>query len=129
MNQPIATTPSRWFVRGFAVGILLCASLNSLSYFSRSDGAGNLVGTAPGNHEALGFPFELWETGNTYGGLFIDLTGLLLNGTMAIAIGAAIGLVTLRYRAPLNRLTKELEQVMADQQRLERWPMVGIVRA
>ena len=115
MNQSIVTTPASWFVRGFVVGILIIASLNSLSYFFRSDGGGNLVGTAPAHREALGFPFELWEAGNTYGGLFIDVTGLLLNGAVAIAIGVASGLMTLRYRIPLNRLVEEFEQAMADQ--------------
>jgi hypothetical protein len=116
MNQLIVTTPARWFARGFAVGILIVASLNSVSYFFRSDGGGNLVGTTPRHHEALGFPFELWETGNTYGGLFVDVTGLLLNGVIAIVVGVVCGLLTLRYRAPLDQLIEDFEQVMADQE-------------
>ncbi len=116
MNQTIVTTPARWFIRGFAVGILISASMNSVSYFVRSEGGGNLVGTEPSHHETLGFPLELWETGNTYGGLFVDVTGLLVNAAVAVAIGVASGLVALRYRAPLNRLIEEFEQVMADQE-------------
>ncbi len=113
MSQSIVTTPTRWFVRGFLVGILISASLNAVSYFFRSEGGGNLLGTMPKHREALGFPCELWESGNMYGGYFVDFVALLVDASFAMAVGAACGLVTLRYRAKLTRLVEELDQSVA----------------
>lgn len=110
MNQSIVTTPTRWFVRGFLVGILITASLTAVSYFFRSEGLGNLVGTAPRHREALGFPVELWESGNAYGGYFVDYSALLVDAAFAMAAGMVCGLVTLRYRVRLNRMVEEMEQ-------------------
>lgn len=115
MNQTIVTTPTRWFVRGFLVGILVTASLTAVSYFFRSDAFGNLVGTSPRNREALGFPVELWESGNTYGGYFVDYLALLVDGAFALAAGVGCGLVTLRHRVRLNRLVDEFERTTTRQ--------------
>jgi hypothetical protein len=112
MSATIVTTPSRWFVRGFFVGILISGSLNAVSFFFRSDGAGNLLGTAPDRYEALGFPCQVWESGNPYGGWFVDARGLLLNGLFAAAIGAACGLVAVRCRGWLNDLVARLEPLV-----------------
>ena len=79
MSPKFVTTAGRWFLRGVLVGILISASLIALSFFFRSERGGNLLGTSPDRYEALGFPRTLWETGNTYGGLFIDLPALLTN--------------------------------------------------
>jgi hypothetical protein len=117
VNAPIVTTRGRWFIRGFAVGILIAASLNAVSYFFRSEWGGNLVGTRPTHYESLGFPWQLWESGNTYGGLFIDPLGLLANGAVAIVLGSVGGLAALRYRSIFNRLVEEWERVVAEQQR------------
>lgn len=113
MNQTIVTTPTRWFVRGFLVGILITASLTAVSYFFRSDGLGNLVGTTPQNREALGFPVELWESGNMYGGYFVDYLALLVDAAFALVAGVACGLVTLRNRIRLTRMVEEMEQAVA----------------
>jgi hypothetical protein len=110
MNQSIVTTPTRWFVRGFLVGILIAASLTAVSYFFRSDGLGNLVGTRPDHREALGFPIELWESGNMYGGYFVDYWALLVDAAFALVVGLACGLVTLRNRSRLNRLVDQFER-------------------
>jgi len=110
MNQSISTTPTSWFVRGAMVGVLISGSLNAVSYFFRSEGGGNLMGTTPNHREALGFPFELWENGNTYGGLFVDLGGVAANAVFTIVIAVAGGWITLAYRDRLNRLVEELEQ-------------------
>jgi hypothetical protein len=110
MKTRIVTTPGRWFVRGVLVGILISASLNAASFFVRSERGGNLLGTAPGRYEALGFPWKMWETDNPYGGLFIDLPALLLNGLFALVVGAGCGLVTLRFLPRLNRLVQRFEQ-------------------
>ena len=110
MNQSIVTTPTRWFVRGFLVGILITASLTAVSYFFRSERWGNLVGTAPSNREALGFPIELWESGNMYGGYFVDYWALMVDAVFALAAGVVCGLVPLRHRVRLNRLVDDFER-------------------
>jgi hypothetical protein len=117
MPSSIVTTPTRWFLRGFAVGILISGSLNALSYFFRSQGWGNLLGTAPRHHESIGFPCVLWETGNTYGGYFVDFLGLLGNFLFAAAVGAACGLITLRHRERLNRLVEQFDEAVERQTR------------
>jgi hypothetical protein len=117
MTASMVTTPRRWFVRGVAVGILICGSLNALSYFVRSDGWGNLLGTTPEHRESIGFPCELWETGNTYGGYFVDFLGLLGNTLFAAAVGAACGWLMLRHRERLNRLVGQLDEAAAGRAR------------
>lgn len=117
MSPAIVTTPSRWFIRGFLAGILISGSLNAVSYFFRSEGGGNLLGTAPEHYEALGFPRTLWETGNMYGGLFIDLPGLLTNALFAAALGAVCGLLTQPFRRRLNELVERFEQAVLAPQR------------
>ncbi|MBC8870655.1 MAG: hypothetical protein H8E44_14630 [Planctomycetes bacterium] len=130
MNQTIVTTPTRWFVRGFLVGILITASLTAISYFFRSDRGGNLVGTTPNNREALGFPVELWESGNTYGGYFVDYLALLIDAAFAAVVGAACGLFTLRHRVRLTRMVEELEQATARPvQRSLQFSMRGLLLA
>ncbi len=111
MNQPISTTPFHWFVRGAMVGILLSGALNAVSYFFRSERWGNLLGTTPGHREALGFPCQLWENGNAYGGFFIDPLALLANAAFAMVVAAVCGWIMLRYQAQLTRLVVELEQL------------------
>jgi hypothetical protein len=115
MHSRIVTTPSRWWIRGFLVGILISGSLNAVSYFFRSERGGNLLGTAPGHYEALGFPRTLWESGNMYGGLFIDLQGLLVNALFTAALGAACGLLAQPFRGRLNALVAAFETALAGQ--------------
>jgi hypothetical protein len=130
MNQSIVTTPARWFVRGFAVGVLTCASLNALSYFARSEGGGNLLGTRPKHRESLGFPFEMWESGNAYGGLFVDITGLLMNASFGALVGALCGALTVRYREPLNHMVEEFEnQISGQASRNVQFSMGGLLIA
>ncbi len=113
MSQLIVTTPTRWFVRGAFIGVLISGSLNAASYFFRSDRGGNLIGMTPRHRESLGFPCELWESGNAYGGLFVDIWGLAANAMFTAVIAVALGLVTLAYRTRLNRLVEELEESVA----------------
>jgi hypothetical protein len=116
LTSSIVTTTRRWFVRGFMVGILISGSLTAISYFFRSERGGNLLGATPDNYEALGFPCTLWESGNTYGGLFVDLRGLLANVAFGLAAGTVCGLVTLRFRKFLNELVQRLDQAVAVRQ-------------
>jgi len=115
-SPAIVNTPGRWFVRGVMVGILISGSLNAVSYFFRSERGGNLLGTTPQHYEALGFPCPLWETGNTYGGVFVDLGALLVNALVAGLLATACGLVTLRFQRPLTDLVERLEQTVTVRQ-------------
>ncbi|MCY2986419.1 MAG: hypothetical protein NTY19_00885, partial [Planctomycetota bacterium] len=101
MNQSIATTPMSWFARGFFVGILIMSSMIASSYFFRSESGGNLLGTRPNHREALGFPCEVWESGNMYGGYFVDYLALLVDGLCAVMVGAICGLIAVRHRVRL----------------------------
>jgi len=112
----IATTAERWALRGFAVGVLVCAALNAASYFVRSDGLGNLIGAHPTHREALGFPIEVWEAGNPYDGYFIDLHAFGIDALFAMAVGAALALVTLRYRRILSRMIASLDTPLGARQ-------------
>ncbi len=112
MSSSIVTTPSRWFVRGFLVGILITGSLTAVSYFFRSERGGNLLGTTPEHYEALGFPCTLWETGNMYGGVFVDLRSLLVDASFGVAVGAVCGLATLAFRGRLNELVERLDKAV-----------------
>ncbi len=116
MSPSIVNTPSRWFVRGFLVGILISGSLTAVSYFFRSERGGNLLGTTPNHYEALGFPCTLWETGNMYGGLFVDLQALLLNAVFSAVLGAGCGLATWLFRVRLTDLVERLEQTVTARQ-------------
>ena len=119
MSQSIVTTPIRWFVRGFLVGILICGSLNAASYFFRSEGWGNLLGTAPSHREAMGFPCLLWESGNAYGGYFVDVGSLCVDALFAVAAGSLGGVLMVHHRDRLNRLVDRFEQ--AAEARQSRW--------
>ena len=109
-HTTISTTPTSWFLRGFLVGALFCAALNALSYFFRSDGWGNLLGTTPQHREALGFPWQIWEHGNNYGGYFADYRAVAWDAAFGAAIGMVCGLIALRRRERLNRLVEEFDR-------------------
>ncbi len=105
----VSTTKASWFFRGFLAGILLMGSLNAISFFVRTGGWGSLLEGFGAGKEAIGFPFELWSSGNNYGGLLVNLTGLLLNTSMTIAISSVLGLVTLTQIGWLNRMVADIE--------------------
>jgi hypothetical protein len=109
-NTYVADPPRRWFVRGTAVGLLLLASINALSYFFRSADWGGLVGQPTSSKESVGFPFTVWEAGNTYGGMFADYPNMGWNILVAVAIGSIIGWFAARHTEFLNRLIEEMMQ-------------------
>jgi hypothetical protein len=117
MSETISTTPFRWFVRGLLVGVLVSGSLNAGSYFLRSQGMGNLLGLAPHRRESLGFPVEVWEAGNAYGGLFVDPRGLLINGLFTLVLGIICGILTVRYRGRLDQIVDDFERRAAERTR------------
>ena len=107
-NHGIVTTRSRWFLRGLLVGFLLTAAFNALSFFVRSGGWGNLLGGYPPRHEAIGFPFVMWQLGDSYGGFFVDFRSLAGNALFGVAVGAVCGVVTLTQVRWLNRMVAEM---------------------
>lgn len=100
--------PRRWFVRGLTVGLLLMGSVNALSYFVRSSDWGGLVGARTSSSESVGFPLKVWESGNTYGGMFADYPNMGWNILFAFAVGSLIGWLAVRRTDFLNRLIKEM---------------------
>lgn len=101
------TSRWHWFVRGTAVGVLAMAAANALSYFVRSSQWDSLtkpvLNTTPGD-EWIGFPFVLWQAGNSYGGMYVDYPMLGLNVLVALCVGAVIGAVTVSFARPLNEM-------------------------
>ena len=107
-SPPIVTTPSSWFSRGLLVGLLLTAVLNALSFFVRTRGWGSLLGGESPNGEAIGFPFELWQLGNDYGGYFVDYAAMAKNTLFGLVIGTIFGLVALNRVRWLNTIVDEI---------------------
>ena len=93
----------RWFSRGLAVGLLVMGSVNAVSYFFRSSSWGSLVGEPELREESIGFPFKVWEAGNTYGGMFADYPMLGLNALFAVGLGSLLGLWAAFQTDTLNR--------------------------
>lgn len=73
--------------------MLLMASVNALSYFFRSENWGSLVGKSNRAGESIGFPLEVWEAGNTYGGYFADYPMIGLNMLIAAIASLPLGLL------------------------------------
>ncbi|MFG0288641.1 MAG: hypothetical protein ACF8CQ_10715 [Rhodopirellula sp. JB044] len=94
----------RWLIRGLAFGMLAMASLNALSYFWRSDHWGSLLGEVRMRGESIGFPFEIWESGNTYGGLFADYPMIGANILVAFVVSLPIGILAAWMSPWLNDL-------------------------
>ncbi|MCM2371670.1 hypothetical protein [Aporhodopirellula aestuarii] len=103
LNAEFGSKP-RWFMRGLAVGMLFMASLNALSYFVRSEHWGSLVGKIRPHGESIGFPFEIWESGNMYGGMFADYPMIGLNILVAIVVSLPIAILTTIKSDWLNKL-------------------------
>ena len=90
------------------IGVLVFAALNAISYFARSELGGNLLGNAPHHREALGFPFEMWESGNNFDGYFVDLGPLAANLGLGLLFASTCGAALVRCRRPLDQLEQEL---------------------
>ena len=110
--EGISKSSTSWFVRGAFAGLLAAAALNAAWYFVRSDGWGNLLGRTPERREALGFPVELWESGNTYGGYFVDYRALAIDMICGAGMGLIGGLITLSQRRRLNQLIDHFEATL-----------------
>lgn len=79
------------FRLGFTISLLVWASLNSLSYFVRSGGWGNLVGMHPEGVEAIGFPWTVWGEGGTYGSRHMSTAAMAADAAVAVAASLAVG--------------------------------------
>lgn len=116
-SQPITTeielagSRTRWFLRGMAVGLLLMASINAISFFVRSSDWTCLVGPPQSNEASIGFPLVVWESGNQYGGLFADYPNLGLNVLVAMLVGSVIGAIAAAKTELLNQLIGSIQDV------------------
>ncbi len=115
-DSPFQDSAIRWFVRGLAIGMLIVAAINAISYFLRSSDWGGLVGPPRGYVESLGFPLVIWEGGNTYGGMFVDYANLGWNVMFAVGVGSVIGFFVARRANFLNRLIQQLQSASVDRQ-------------
>ena len=122
-------SPIRWFVRGTAVGVLLMAAVNAISYFFRSRDWSSLVGPTGRTEESLGFPWVVWEAGNTYGGMYADYPRLLLNAFFAIAIGSGLGCFAARKTGFLNGLLGQITMGPAREHQPIQFSLRGIMIA
>lgn len=107
--DPLSASPARWFVRGFTVGVLIFGAINAMSYFVRSDGFGNLLGTYPDNAEAIGFPVEIWERGNAYNGYYVDYLAVFGNMLTGAIFAALLGGISARSTTAMNRMAQQFE--------------------
>lgn len=108
-------SPTRWFLRGTAVGMLLMAAANAISYFFRSADWSSLVGPPKSYSEAVGFPFVVWEAGNTYGGMFADYPMMAVNIVVAALAGSIIGAIAARKTVFLNGLIHQMQREASKQ--------------
>ena len=90
---------------------MLVAAANAASFFFRSRGFGNLFGIPPEGSafEAVGFPFEIWQAGNSYGGWMIDYSMLPWNLLTGLLVGAVCGFVGIAGKSKFNQWVAEFE--------------------
>lgn len=95
-----------WFFRGVAGGIMLFAAANALSWFYLSDGWSDLLGTTQNSvTEAVGFPFEIWREGNTYGrGWIIDFPAAATNLLIGCIFFCLCGWIAIKNSSRLKPL-------------------------
>ena len=92
---------------------MLIGAANAISYFILSDGYSNLVGWKVDEQEKIGFPFEVWQRGRTYGSNLINFPAFYKNGAMGAGLGLILGLCSMLCR---NRLNGAAEQVLRAEQ-------------
>ena len=97
-----------WLLNGMVAGLLFAATLNSLSYFFRSGGWGNLFKPRQ-TPQALGFPWEVWRYGVSYeNGAMVDSRAMLGNLAVGLIVGVAFGLLAIWNRDWLNRFSQNM---------------------
>ncbi len=91
------------------MGLLTLAAINAISYFFRSSDWSSLIGKSKSLNESVGFPWKVWEAGNTYGGMYADYPSMGLNILFATVVGSVIGVIAAMKRDMLNRLIEDLD--------------------
>ncbi len=99
---------------------MVIGAANAISYFVLSDGCSNLLGWKTDEQERIGFPFEVWQRGKTYGTNLINFSAFYKNGAVGIGLGLILGIVAVLRRSSLNLsaeriLQAELASVDLDQ--------------
>ena len=109
-KNKIGTSSLHWFGRGMVGGLMLVAAANAASYFFRSQGFSQIFGSPDGSdYEAVGFPFEIWQAGNSYGGWMIDYSVLPWNLLTGLIVGTICGLVGVAGKSRFNQWVAEFE--------------------
>lgn len=105
MNPP-ETSSRLWFIRGAASGVLAFAAANALSWFFRSEGWSDLLGSTEDSViEAVGFPFEIWRERQYYAfGSVIDLNWVLVDLLVGLVFACGCGMLLVRFRESLDPL-------------------------
>ena len=104
----IGTSSWHWFGRAFLVGLMMVGAANSISYFVLSEGYSNLVGWKTDEQEKIGFPFEVWQRGKTYGQNLINFPAFYKNGAVGAGLGLALGLLAVVIRNSLNSIAEQV---------------------
>ena len=109
LNQfGIGTSSWHWLGRGFLVGLMIIGAANAISYFVLSDGYSNLVGWKTEEQEKIGFPFEVWQRGKTYGRNLINFPAFYKNGATGAGLGLALGIFAVLFRSGLNGVAEQV---------------------
>jgi hypothetical protein len=99
---------------------MIIGATNAISYFVLSDGCSNLLGWNTDEKEKIGFPFEVWQRGKTYGSNLINFPAFYKNGAVGIGLGLIMGTVGLLCQSRLNLIAErvlraELASAKSDQ--------------
>ena len=86
------------FRAGFTWILLTFAAANAVSYFVRSDGLGNMLGTQPGGVEAIGFPWLIWAQRGSAGTYELNSAGLACDVAVTIAVAGLAGILVAWFR-------------------------------
>ena len=107
----IGTSRLHWFGRAFLVGLMVVGAANAISYFVLSDGCSNLLGWKTDEEERVGFPFEVWQRGKTYGRNLINFPAFYKNGAAGVGLGLILGAFSIIYKNRLNEVTEQVLRV------------------
>lgn len=92
---------------------MFIAAANALSYFFRTSGIADLIGSEQNVVEAMGFPFEIWSERNR--GLYVDYAMVGLNFLVGIGLGSIFGIVGVLLRHRFNQWVEQFEAQAANQ--------------
>jgi len=87
---------------------MIIGAANAISYFVLSDGYSNLVGWEADERERIGFPFEVWQRGKTYGTNLINFPAFYKNGATGFGLALILGILSLKCRNSLNRTAERI---------------------